>query len=118
MFVQHVMASNAEIGRTMLDVGGRVGRSYNNKPDIVSIRADHQLSRVGIFPRTQSCTGKQRRRLIEDATFGQRYGNSSCHFKMVVKIHFIGLILCAISEMRGRYLTLESQLAGVLGDSA
>ena len=78
---QHILAGDAEIGRTMLDVGGHVGSADDQQTHIILSGRDDQLAAlVRVLGGHDAGCGEQRQGIVEDAAFGQGDGKHGAHF--------------------------------------
>src|SRR6185503_10551800 len=72
---QHVLAGDAEVRGTMLNIGRNIGRAHDDKTQVGAIARQDQLARsLRIVFRSDAGRRQQRQRLIEDAPAGERYG--------------------------------------------
>src|SRR5882762_2349328 len=73
---QHVLARDAELRRTVLDVSRNIGRTHDEQPQVAAARAQNEFARgVGIVERLDARSSKQRQRFIENPALGEREGN-------------------------------------------
>src|SRR6185312_14562088 len=72
---QHILAGDAQVCGTMLNIGRDIGRAHDDKTQVGAIARQDQLARsLRIVFRSDAGRRQQRQRLIEDAPAGERYG--------------------------------------------
>ena len=77
VFVEHVLAGDAEVGGAVLDVGGDVAGAHDDEPHVGAVGADDELARgLGVLGRRNAGRRQQRQGFFEDAALGQGEGDS------------------------------------------
>ena len=71
MLHQYILAGDAKIGRTELNIGGYISGAYDDQLHIIMVGVEYQLATCfRIIDRHDVSRCQQRQRLLEYATFG------------------------------------------------
>jgi hypothetical protein len=72
VFVEHVLAGDAEVGGAVLDVGRDVAGAHDDEPHVGAVGADDELARgFGVLGRRDAGRRQERQGFFKDAALGQ-----------------------------------------------